>query len=1029
MAPKIIIAGAPASGKGTQCEFIKEKYGVVHLSTGDMLRAAAKSGSDIGKQAEEYMDAGKLVTDEIIIGVILERLAMSDCVEKGWLLDGFPRTRAQADALQDAGIECDAFVFLDVPDDALIERVVGRRTDPVTGKIYHMTFNPPEDEEIANRLTQRSDDTEEKVKVRLEAFHKNISSIIDCYTDVMVKIIGTGDKHTIFKLASGFIDAQIEFGVSDFAKSLELFQAADATSAETKCAALIGMARCNVEMGEFETARKLVAESNGIDESLSKGGISILAAIDDKVPPKPFEGKRGLKLIIAGAPASGKGTQCEIIKEKFGVVHLSTGDMLRAAAAAGTSVGLQAKQFMDAGKLVTDEIIIGVVKERLTKSDCVEKGWLLDGFPRTRAQADALQDAGIECDAFVFLDVPDDALIERVVGRRTDPVTGKIYHMTFNPPEDEEIANRLTQRSDDTEEKVKVRLEAFHDNLDAIMDCYTDKLFYVSGNQDKRKISDQIVSHCTALDKFQVVFVLGGPGSGKGTQCARIKEEFGYVHLSAGDLLREERKSGGDTGDLINNYIKEGKIVPAEITVGLLKKAMEKSGKKKFLIDGFPRSKENLDSFYDVMGSDFTLNMVLVFHCPEEVLQERLLKRGETSGRSDDNLESIKKRFRTFHETSEPVIAEFKRMGKVKIIDSVPSADIVYNRTRRLFIGSSVCHSVDRTLAMIKPDAMKSGQASAIIDEIEEAGFTVVARKTHKMTGKQIEEFYAEHKGKEFFKNLSSFMSSGEVMALLLEKHDAVASWRKLMGPTNVATAREVAPDSLRARYGSGQTENACHGSDSFLSAAREAAFWFPELELEDEVTLAMIKPGTSELNYEQIMGCIEYWGFNVVGEVKMVLSDADAEGFYSEHKGKSFFPNLVGYMTSGPIVALALQKPSAIKSWRKMMGKTNTFDAKKDDPWCLRALFGKDGTRNAVHGSDSEKSARRELGFFFNISRIKLGREPVVANASPAQMDAVAYLKEFVDPIFAPLLQRILSSRPSDVAQFVCGDLASGGN
>ena len=138
-------------------------------------------------------------------------------------------------------------------------------------------------------------------------------------------------------------------------------------------------------------------------------------------------------------------------------------------------------------------------------------------------------------------------------------------------------------------------------------------------------------------------------------------------------MLREEKASGSETAEMIDGYIKEGKIVPASVTVGLLKAAMIQSGKKKFLVDGFPRSKENLDVWYEVMGNIFVLNMVLVFHCPEEVLQERLLSRGLTSGRSDDNIESIKKRFKTFHVTSEPVIAEFKRMGKVKIVDSVPS--------------------------------------------------------------------------------------------------------------------------------------------------------------------------------------------------------------------------------------------------------------------------------------------------------------------------------------------------------------------
>ena len=172
--------------------------------------------------------------------------------------------------------------------------------------------------------------------------------------------------------------------------------------------------------------------------------------------------------------------------------------MLRAAVAAGTDVGKQAKDFMDAGKLVPDEVIIGVVKDRLDESDCVKSGWLLDGFPRTPAQAEALADAGVSADCFIFLNVPDDVLVERVVGRRTDPETGKIYHMTFSPPEDEEILARLEQRSDDTEEKVKVRLEQFHANVDAVKGSYTDIAVEVDGTKSPDEVSAIIME---AIDR------------------------------------------------------------------------------------------------------------------------------------------------------------------------------------------------------------------------------------------------------------------------------------------------------------------------------------------------------------------------------------------------------------------------------------------------------------------------------------------------------------------------------------------------
>jgi adenylate kinase len=232
---------------------------------------------------------------------------------------------------------------------------------------------------------------------------------------------------------------------------------------------------------------------NGVGVSVKLSAATASPSASSSVSPVTIStARKSLKIIIAGAPASGKGTQCEIIKQNFGLVHLSTGDMLRAAVQAKTEVGLKAKEFMDAGKLVTDDIIIGVVKERLSHKDCQEKGWLLDGFPRTKAQADALSSAHINADCFLFLNVPDEALIERVVGRRSDPETGKIYHMKFSPPEDSNIGARLTQRSDDTEEKVKVRLEAFHEHVNSVKGCYTDIAVEINGLAHPGKVSEAI---------------------------------------------------------------------------------------------------------------------------------------------------------------------------------------------------------------------------------------------------------------------------------------------------------------------------------------------------------------------------------------------------------------------------------------------------------------------------------------------------------------------------------------------------------
>ncbi|KAF2297299.1 hypothetical protein GH714_020900 [Hevea brasiliensis] len=164
---KIMISGAPASGKGTQCELITKKYGLVHVAAGDLLRAEIASGSEKGKRAKEYMEKGQLVPNEIVAMIVKERLLKPDAQENGWLLDGYPRSTSQATALMEFDFQPDLFILLEVPEGLLVERVVGRRLDPVTGRIYHLKYSPPENEEIAARLTQRFDDTEEKACLEL----------------------------------------------------------------------------------------------------------------------------------------------------------------------------------------------------------------------------------------------------------------------------------------------------------------------------------------------------------------------------------------------------------------------------------------------------------------------------------------------------------------------------------------------------------------------------------------------------------------------------------------------------------------------------------------------------------------------------------------------------------------------------------------------------------------------------------------------------------------------------------------------
>ncbi len=213
-----------------------------------------------------------------------------------------------------------------------------------------------------------------------------------------------------------------------------------------------------------------------------------------------------MKLILLGPPGAGKGTQAQFICKEFGIPQISTGDMLRAAVAAGTELGKQAKSVMDAGGLVSDELIIGLVKERIAQPDCKD-GFLFDGFPRTLAQAQATKEAGVTLDAVVEIVVPDDDIVSRMSGRRVHLASGRTYHIKFNPPKiegkDNETGEALIQREDDKEETVRKRLGAYHEQTEVLSEFYGK--MSESGDADAPSMIK--VDGTQAIDKVKIEII------------------------------------------------------------------------------------------------------------------------------------------------------------------------------------------------------------------------------------------------------------------------------------------------------------------------------------------------------------------------------------------------------------------------------------------------------------------------------------------------------------------------------------------
>ncbi|XP_036892329.1 adenylate kinase 8 isoform X1 [Sturnira hondurensis] len=411
--PRIVILGPPASGKTSIAMWLRKHLNSTLLTVEDLI---VKEYSPLAAAARKHYQKMKSVPSTLLIGLVEERLNDEDCVQRGWILDGIPETREQALMIQTRGIIPRHVIVLSAPDMVLIERNLGKRVDPLTGEIYHTTFDWPPASEVQGRLVEPPGISELETAQKLLEYHRNIVRVLPSFPKVL-KVI----------------------------------------SADQPCVDVFYQALTYVQTSHRSNA--------------------------------PFTPR----VLLCGSVGSGKSLQAALLAQKYGLVNVCCGQLLKEAVAENSRYGRDLQPFFEKEIAVPDSIVGKVLGQRLGRRDCTQKGWVLHGFPRDLDQAHLLDHLGYKPNRVFFLNVPLDSIIERLTLRRTDPVTGERYHLMYKPPPTLEIQARLLQNPKDAEERVQLKMDLFYRNS-AELEKFYRQAVAVNGDQDPYTVFEHLES-------------------------------------------------------------------------------------------------------------------------------------------------------------------------------------------------------------------------------------------------------------------------------------------------------------------------------------------------------------------------------------------------------------------------------------------------------------------------------------------------------------------------------------------------------
>ncbi|XP_036038917.1 adenylate kinase 8 isoform X1 [Onychomys torridus] len=411
--PKVVILGPPASGKTTIAMWLCKHLNSNLITKENLLE---REFSPLAEEAKKHFQTYKRIPNSLLVGLVQERLSEDDCLRRGWILDGIPERREQALMIQTVGLSPKHVIVLNAPDTVLIERNVGKRIDPVTGEIYHTTFDWPPESEIQNRLIEPDGISEIETAKKLLEYHRNIIRILPSYPKILKTI-----------------------------------------SADQPCVDIFYQALTYVQTGHRCNA--------------------------------PFTPK----VLLCGPLGSGKSLQAALLAQRYGLVDICCGQLLKEAVAAKSTFGELIQPFFEKKMTVPDSIITKALAERLSKQDCIQKGWVLHGFPRDLDQARMLTSMGYSPNRVFFLNVPLDSILERLTLRRTDPVSGERFHLMYKPPPTVEVQARLLQNPKDAEDYIRLRTDLFFRNS-GDLEQYYERAITINGDQDPYTVFEYIES-------------------------------------------------------------------------------------------------------------------------------------------------------------------------------------------------------------------------------------------------------------------------------------------------------------------------------------------------------------------------------------------------------------------------------------------------------------------------------------------------------------------------------------------------------